>query len=178
MNFNGLSLIVILIKHQGIAGFEMHLLFTHLPGDVLRDTLYGTHPEFGKQLVACRLVGDGDARAEILPQISGNLLDSVCFHGSRNEDAFLSVIVIHGKFHGDDGTAIFNLKDIDVKPFSLYAPFSDEQGVFGKDMLSYTHRFQKSHLHTLTTDYSLVPVDAGPYGIPHVFFIPVANRGM
>lgn len=78
MNFNGLSLIVILIKHQGIAGFEMHLLFTHLPGDVLRDTLYGTLPEFGKQLVACRLVGDGDARAEILPQIGGNLLDSVC----------------------------------------------------------------------------------------------------
>ena len=64
------------------------------------------------------------------PKFGGNLLDGVCFHGSRNEDAFLSVIVIHGKFHGDDGTAIFHLKDIDVKPFSLYAPFSDEQGDF------------------------------------------------
>ncbi len=74
MNFNGLSLIVVLIKHQGIAGFEMHLLFTHLPGDVLRDTLYGTLPEFGKQLVACRLVGDGDARAEILPQLAATSL--------------------------------------------------------------------------------------------------------
>ena len=49
---------------------------------------------------------------------------------------------------------------------------------FGKDMLSYTHCFQQSHPHTLTADYSLVPVDAGTYGIPHVFFIPVTNRGM
>lgn len=103
----------------------MHLLFTHLPGDVLRDTLYGTLPEFRKQLVACRLVGDGDARAEILPQIGGNLLDGVCFHGSRNEDAFLSVIVIHGKFHGDDGTAIFHLKDNGSDTCNLFEGFID-----------------------------------------------------
>ena len=45
----------------------MHLLLTHLPGYILRYTLYGTLSEFGKQLVACRLVSDGDARAEILP---------------------------------------------------------------------------------------------------------------
>ena len=74
MNFNGLSLIVILIKHQGIAGFEMHLLFTHLPGDVLRDTLYGTLSEFGKQLVTCRLVGDGDARARFCPKLAATSL--------------------------------------------------------------------------------------------------------
>ena len=48
----------------------MRLLFTHRRGYVLRDTLYGTLSEFGKQLVTCRLVGDGDARAEILPQIA------------------------------------------------------------------------------------------------------------
>ncbi len=65
--------------------------------------------------------------------------------------------------------AIFHLKDVDVKPFSLYAPFSDEQGVFGKDMLSYTHRFQQSHPHTLTADYSLVPVDAGTWYSSRLF---------
>ena len=68
----------------------------------------------------------------------------------------------------DDGTAIFHLKDIDVKPFTLYAPFSGKQGVFGQDMLPYTHWLQQSHPHSLTADDGLVPVDAGPDGIPHI----------
>ena len=44
---------------------------------------------------------------------------------------------------------------------------------FGQDMLPYTHRLQQSHPHSLTADDGLVPVDAGPDGIPHVslFFI-------
>ena len=60
-----------------------------------------------------------------------------------------------------------------MKPFTLYAPFSGKQGVFGQDMLPYTHRLQQSHPHSLTADDGLVPVDAGPDGIPHVslFFI-------
>ena len=112
------------------------------------------------------------------PRLAATSLTAFCFHGSRNEDAFLSVIVAHGKSHGDDGTAIFHLKDVDVSPFSLYAPFSDEQGVFGKDMLSLNHPSPTLFLPTLTADYSLVPVDAGTYGIPHVFSFLWTNRGV
>ena len=48
------------------------------------------------------------------------------------------------------------------------ALFSGKQGVFGQDMLPYTHWLQQSHPHSLTADDGLVPVDAGPDGIPHI----------
>ena len=43
-----------------------------------------------------------------------------------------------------------------MKPFTLYAPFSGKQGVFGQDMLPYTHWLQQSHPHSLTADDGLV----------------------
>ena len=71
----------------------------------------------------------------------------------------------------------FNLKDVDVKPFFLYAPFSDEQGVFWEGHVFLHASVLQSHPHALTADYSLVPVDAGAYGIPHVFFHPCDQSG-
>ena len=83
------------------------------------------------------------------------------------------------RFHGDDGTATYSTKDIGREAFlPLYAPFSDEQGVFGKDMTFLHASVSCSLIPTPpTADYSLVPVDAVPVWYSSRLFIPVTNRG-
>ena len=95
----------------------------------MRHSLYGTPSEFGQQLVLCRLVGDGDARAEVLSQVGGHLPDRIRLHGTRNEDSVLSVVVIHGEFHRNDDSAMLHLDDFDTEPFSLYASLSGNYGI-------------------------------------------------
>ena len=136
-------MVVFLVKHQGVTRFEMHLFLTQFLGNVLRHALDGTLAEFGKQLVLCRLVGDGDARAEVLPQVGRHLLDRTCLHRPRDEDTVLPVVVMHGEFHGNDYAVIFHLDDLDAEPFSLYTPFARDKGIARKGVPADTHRFQK-----------------------------------
>lgn len=107
----------------------MYLLFTHLLGDILRHALYGTTTYFGQQLVSGRLVGDGDARSEVLPQICRHLLCCACLHGAGDEDSRLSVIVVDGKFYGNDRSVMLHLKNLDVEPFAFDAAFTRDEGV-------------------------------------------------
>ena len=107
----------------------------------MRHSLYGTPSEFGQQLVLCRLVGDGDARAEVLSQVGGHLPDRIRLHGTRNEDSVLPVVVIHGEFHRDDDSAMLHLDDFDTEPFPLYASLSGNYGITRERVLTDTHRF-------------------------------------
>ena len=80
----------------------MYLLLAHLFGDVLRHALYGPSSKLGEKLVACRLVGDGDGRAEILSHVGGHFPYRIRFRRTGNEYPGLSVTVQHGQFHGND----------------------------------------------------------------------------
>ena len=107
----------------------MYLLFPHLLGDILRHALYGTTTYFAYQLVSGRLVGDGYARSEVLPQICRHLLCRTCLHGAGDEDSCLSVIVVDGKFYGNDRSVMLHLMNLDVEPFAFDAAFARDEGV-------------------------------------------------
>ena len=143
----------------------MYLLFTHLLGNVLRHALYGTTTYFGQQLVSGRLVGDGYASSEVLPQICRHLLCCTHLHGAGYEDARLSVIVVDGKFYGYDRSVMLHLKNLDVESFTFDAAFARDEGVAWQYILPDTHRLQEPEPHTLTARDGLVAMHARLDGV-------------
>ena len=143
----------------------MYLLFTHLLGDILRHALYGTATYFGQQLVSGRLVGDGYARSEVLTQICRHLLCRTRLHGAGYEDSRLSVIVVDGKFYGNDRSVMLHLKNLDVESFAFDAAFTRDEGVSWQYILPDTHCLQESQSHTLTACDGLVAMHARLDGV-------------
>ena len=144
----------------------MFLLLAHLFGDVLRHALYGPSSKLGEKLVTCRLVGDGDGRAEILSHVGGHFPYRIRFRRTGNEYPVLSVTVQHGQFHGNDIAVIFDLQDFNAKPLALDTSLTGQQGIAGKHISSHTHGLQQPETHALSADNGLVAMHAGPYGIP------------
>ena len=116
-------------------------------------------------MVSGRLVGDGYARSEVLTQICRHLLRRTRLHGAGDEDSRLSVIVVDGKFYGNDCSVMLHLKNLYVEPFAFDAAFTRDEGVSWQYILPDTHCLQESQSHTLTACDGLVAMHARLDGV-------------
>ena len=110
--------ISILIKHDLISGFQMHLDGTHLLGDILARALYQPLAQIGGELRP-GVGGDIDAAAQRAAHVGGNLPDGVHFHRIGNEDTGLPVCVIHRQFHRYDRARVLQRRNFNIEPFAL-----------------------------------------------------------
>ena len=96
----------------------MHLDGTHLLGDILAGSLYQPFAQIGGELRP-GVGGDIDAAAQRAAHVGGNLPDGIHLHRVGNEDAGLSIRVIHRQFHRYDRTCILQRSNFNIEPFAL-----------------------------------------------------------
>ena len=101
--------IPVLIEHDLVPGFQMHLDGTHLLGDILARALYQPLAQIGGELRP-GVGGYIDAAAQRAAHVGGNLPDGIHLHRVGNEDAALSIRVIHRQFHRYDRTCVLPFK--------------------------------------------------------------------
>lgn len=110
--------IFFLVKHDPVPGFQMHLDGSHLFGDVLARALYQPLAQVGGELRP-GIGGDVDAASQRAAHVGGDLPDGVHLHRVRDEDAGLSVRVIHRQFYRDNRTCVLQRSNFNIESFAL-----------------------------------------------------------
>ncbi len=120
------------VKHDPVAGFQLHFHGSELLGEVAGRSLQQSPCHVHSHLLPGTL-GKGNACTQPASDIRHSFVERFLLHRGRDGQPLLPVRVEHGEFHRDDVASVLNRGHQYVEPLALHLCRPRHEGILRHD---------------------------------------------